>query len=187
MITGQHAVIRAADPDDAPAMVRLHQPDKPRAFLLDMRRELQNPSIDEVREILGRKEIRQYPFYLIEDLTGLARGMWTLRAPAPDVFFSEFLLALYDDADYAGPLGLEVMAFIRHYALVEKGLRKVVCQCLCCEDAYRACLIAAGFTSCGVMRQITYTGGRYLDLETFSLTRDEYAALSGAQGEVSCP
>jgi hypothetical protein len=53
MIKGAHSVIRSADPDDAGALKSVYDSQGPRSSLLDQRRELNAPTRDELREVMG--------------------------------------------------------------------------------------------------------------------------------------
>jgi len=174
MITGEFAVIRTAEPDDAPHLMRLYSPDYPRSFLLDGRRELQTPNADDLRQLLGRKEVRSGVFHVVEDLEGTVRGCCSLKYPAHDVFYSEILLAFEDLADYSQPIARETMEFIEYTAFVERRLNKIVAQCIENEREYRDLLLRERFEPNGLQRDVLFTMGRYHDLETLSLFRHTY-------------
>lgn len=177
MKVGDGVYIRMADPDDADALVRFYDPSIGRAMLLDARRELQYPTADELRETLRSKEVRAGLFYVIEDEAGELRGCCALKPPAPELNFSETLFGLADDGDYAGPVGQQAMAWLLDSAFSKRRLMKVMAQCLETEAPYRSLLLRHGFGSDGVQRDVVYTGGRYLGLETLSLSRDAYFDL----------
>ena len=100
VIFGEHCCIRAAEPDDAPALKRVYHPGKPRAATLDRRREPILPTTDELRELLGNKDVKLLgEYYAVEDATGEIRGFCCLRAGRQDVFFGEMLLMFIEDAD----------------------------------------------------------------------------------------
>lgn len=176
MKVGECVHIRMADPDDAEALVRFYDPTIARSMLLDVRRELQYPTADELRETLRSKEVRAGLLYIIEDDAGALRGCCALKPPAPEVTYSEMLFGLAQDEDYAGPIGDEAMAWLLASAFVKRRLSKVMAQCLETETGYRGLLTRHGFTSDGVQREVVYTGGRYLALETLSVVRDAYLA-----------
>ena len=179
MIVHEHSVIRTADPDDAAGLVGLYSPHYPRALFLDHRRDLQAPSLTEVREALRRKEAKMGLFFVVEDKEGCIRGFCSMRNPNPETLFSEILFGFSDMEDYARPIASEVMGFLKHRAFVERRLRKLVAQCLENETAYRELLIREGFESNGVQREVLYTLGRYHDLETLTLyPKDEVPAPS---------
>ena len=56
MVTGQFANIRAADPDDAPALQIFYCAERICSALLDHRREPLLPTVDELYETLGHKD-----------------------------------------------------------------------------------------------------------------------------------
>ncbi|HOJ32772.1 MAG TPA: GNAT family protein [Candidatus Hydrogenedentes bacterium] len=176
MIVGEHAVVRIADPDDAVFLARLFDPDMPRAFSLNIRRELQYLTIDDLREALSHKDFRAGLFYTIEDLTGLIRGFFSIKTPLPEVNYSEFLFGLASSEDYDSPLAKNAMEILERLAFVQKRLNKLVAQCLENETDFRSLLEARGFTSDGIQRDVLFTGGRYLNLETFTLFRSDYLA-----------
>lgn len=176
MIVGEHAVVRIADPDDAVSLAQLFDPQVPRSFSLNMRRELQYLTIDDLREALNHKDFRAGLFYTIEDITGLVRGFFSIKTPLPEVNYSEFLFGLASSEDYNSPLAANAMEILERLAFVEKRLNKLVAQCLENETDFRALLEARGFQSDGVQRDVLFTGGRYLDLETLTLFRSDYLA-----------
>jgi len=96
MIEGEHVVVRIADPDDAQALAEIFNSEIPRAFRLNMRRELQYLTTDDLREALSHKEIRAGLFYALEDKTGNICGFFSIKTPIPEVNFSEFLFGLAD-------------------------------------------------------------------------------------------
>ncbi len=170
MIRGRCSVIRTAEPDDAVALHAAYTQNGPLACLLDPRREIFFPNLDEVRETLGRrKELEQAPLYAIEDLEGIVRGFCSLRGVGREMSYSEFMIVLVDSDELASPLADEAFGFLAERAFGPMGLNKVVCHALDDESALRAFLAAHGFHSDGVQREVTYTGGRYHDLEAFSL------------------
>lgn len=169
MITGTYTVIRSAEPDDAAAMWRLYDPRRPRSFLLGPTREVMIPTLDEMREMLGRRDVIQGSFFTIEDLAGEIRGCCVLRGAKMESEFAEIVVALDDDTAYDTPLADEVIAYIQKLGFVDKKLNKLVAHCLSNETHYRAYLLRHGFSSDGVQREMVYTQGRYFDLESLSL------------------
>lgn len=174
MITGTYVVVRTADPDDARALARLYDPEQPRAFLLNMRREIQSLTHDDLREALSHKEVRAGLFYAIEDRTGLIRGFFSIKTPLPEVNYSEILFGLGDSADYESPVGAEAIHILEHMAFVERRLDKLVAQCLENETDYRNLLSARGYRSDGIQREVLFTHGRYMSLETLTLFRSNW-------------
>lgn len=173
MITGEHAVIRSAEPDDAFALWQLYDPAIPRAFLLGPSREIMIPTIDEVREMLGRRDIVLGTFFAIEDKTGEVCGCCVLRGSKSESDYAEIVMVFGDDRLYESDLAEEVFQFILRTAFVEKRMNKLQSHCICTELAYRAFLAQRGFESDGVQRDMIYTKGRYYDLESLSLFRAE--------------
>lgn len=180
MITGIHTVIRSAEPDDATALWRLYDPKRPRSFLLGPTRDVMIPTHDEIREMLGRRDVVQGTFFTIEDRAGEIRGCCVLRGAKMESEFAELVVALDDDASYATPLADEALAFLEKMGFVDKKLNKLVAHCLSNETEYRAFLVRHGFVSDGVQRQMVYTRGQYFDLE--SLSRFGSAQNGGVHG-----
>jgi RimJ/RimL family protein N-acetyltransferase len=169
MISGTYTVIRSAEADDAAAMWRLYDPKRPRSFLLGPTREVMIPTQDEMREILGRRDVVQGSFFTIEDRAGEIRGCCVLRGAKSESEFAEVVVALNNDDEYATPLADEVIAFLEKLGFVDKKLNKLVAHCLSNETQYRAYLARHGFLSDGIQRQMVYTRGQYFDLESLSL------------------
>lgn len=175
MIFGEHCVIRAAEPNDAPALKRVYHPGKPRAATLDRRREPILPTTDELRELLGNKDVKLLgEYYAVEDATGEIRGFCCLRAGRQDVFFGEMLLMFIEDADLGTGMAGETFAFLKHKAFMERRLNKIVAQCLDTETDLRVFLVQQGFQSDGVAREVLYTLGRWFDNETLSLFASQH-------------
>lgn len=172
MITGEHAVIRTTDADDAPFLQRLYAEEPPRSSLLDRKRELTPPTLDELRELLGRKDHTSPALLVVEDREGTVRGFCGLRLATPELAYAEAILMLFDDADYATPLALETLDYLCQNAFVEKRLNKVLAHCLVTECAWRAFLIERGFSCDGRQREVLYTGGQWHDMESYSLIRN---------------
>lgn len=169
MITGTYTVIRSAEPDDANAMWRLYDPGRPRSFLLGPTREVMIPTQDEMREMLGRRDVVQGSFFTIEDRAGEIRGCCVLRGAKMESEFAEMVVALDNDDAYDTPLADEVIAFLEKTGFVDKKLNKLVAHCLSNETKYRAYLARHGFVSDGIQRQMVYTRGQYFDLESLSM------------------
>jgi RimJ/RimL family protein N-acetyltransferase len=174
VIFGEHCVIRAAEPDDAPTLKRVYDLPKPRAAILDRRREPYQPTTDELRELLASKDLKLLgEYYAVEDKTGIIRGFCSLRAGRHDVFFGEMLLMFLDEMDLTGPIAAEAFAFLRNKAFAERRLTKIVAHCLDGEEALRTFLVANGFRSDGVSREMLFTRGRWFNNETLSLFASE--------------
>jgi RimJ/RimL family protein N-acetyltransferase len=169
MITGEHAVIRTADPDDARSLLRLYDTTRPVAFILGPSREVSVPTLDELQETLARREIATGSFYVVENREGAIRGCCAVRGIAKETVHAEMALALVDDTDYEAPLAQEALEFLCHSAFVEKKLAKVMAHCLDTEHAYRQLLVRNQFESAGTQRDMVYACGRYYNLESLRL------------------
>ena len=177
MIVGQNGVIRTAEYDDAAGLKRLYVPGRPRAALLDRKRELPVATLDELAEMLSRKDVQQGAFYAVEDPRGALRGFCSLRGTHPEVSYADFIVMFFDDEDYAAPLAGDVFGFLIGRAFVQMKLNKVMAQCLESETACRDFLAGRGFESEGVQRDVLFTAGRWHDLETLSLFRSHCSGL----------
>lgn len=178
MITGHHSFVRTADPDDAAAMHALYTQGRIRSSLLDSRREPINPNVDELRAALGSTDAMKGNFFAVEDLTGVIQGFCVLRGASKDAAYGEFGLMLLDNAAYATPLAEEVFqfAFRRGFELLR--LRKLLAHCLESETAFREYLLAHGFESNGIQRDVFFGQGRWHNLETFSLFAPDFRATA---------
>ncbi len=171
MITGAHAVIRTAEPDDAGALLRLYDPEFPRCALLDPRREPIYPTFDELREVMSKSEMGQPFMHAVEDKKGAIRGFCSLRALALEVRYGEIVMLMQEEADYSGAFSEEVFEFLLKRAFQQFGLNKVIANVLDNECAFSDSLLNAGFRSSGKQREVVYTLGRWHDVETFTLHR----------------
>lgn len=169
MISGVHSVIRTAESDDAENLYRIYDPTKPRAVFLDRRREFPYPTVDELRESLVPKEGLPFDLYAVEDKAGSVRGYCGLRIAGADLGLGEVILLLHEDGDCETPMAQEVIETLCRIAFKEKRLHKVMAHCLDTETALRPLLFEAGFTCEGRQRDVVYFGGRYHDLEAFTL------------------
>jgi RimJ/RimL family protein N-acetyltransferase len=174
MVTGQYANIRAADPDDAPALHAFYTIDRACSALLDHRREPLLPTVDELRETLGHKDAVRGAFHVIEDKTGVIQGFCGLRGVNQETGFGEIVLMLYAETTYDTPLAGEAIAFLAKLGFERMRLFKLVTHGLDTESGLRACLLDHGFVSEGVQRDILYTQGAYRNLEAFSLFHDAW-------------
>lgn len=169
MIRGEHTIIRAAESDDAATLRVVYDMARPRSCVLDHRRELVVPTLDELREAMNQKEMGRSAFSAVEDLSGAIRGFCSLRGLSPELSYSEYIVMFLDEADYAGPLADEVHEHLSRLAFQRLRLNKVITHCLECESAYREFLLAHGFGSDGRQRDVVFSQGRYHDLEALSL------------------
>lgn len=169
MIRGEHTYIRGTEHDDVEALYGLYMQRRPRAGMLDARREPLLPSREDLRELLTRKEIVDGGFYTVEDTTGAIAGFCTMRGHNLEARFAEYSLQMLDPEGYASPKAREAHAFLLERAFTHLALRKVVAHALTDEAALRAFLAGAGFESAGVQRDVLYARGRWHDLETLVL------------------
>lgn len=170
MITGKHSYIRGTEYDDVEALATLYQPGALRAGLLDARREPLMPSLDDLRELLGRKEIADGAFYTVEDRQGHIRGFASLRGMNPEARYCEFSLLFLEPLTYVEPLADEAADILLDRAYCRLGLHKVLAYCLPNEQEFAAFLRRQGFESAGVQREILYAQGQWHNLETFART-----------------
>lgn len=169
MIQGTYTYIRTTDPDDAPALYGLYDMRRPRAALLDMRREPLMPTRDELREMLGRKEAARGAFFTIEDRTGAIIGFCGVRGASLEARFAEATLMMCRESDCATPEADEALAFLRSRGFEWLRLHKLVAHCLDRESELRGALMRHGFVSEGVQREVLYAAGRRHNLEVLSL------------------
>jgi len=166
-------------------MLRLYDPRRPRSGLLDRRAELLVPTLDQLRELLRKKNDPSQPdFYAVEDTTGVIHGFCSLRSMHPEVRYAHALVMLLDDADYATPLARESGDFLAERAFKRLKLNKIVGQCLDSEVACRAFWLCQGFESDGVMRDVLYANGRWYSQESLTLfaTRRQKLTASAEPG-----
>ncbi len=169
MITGEHAVIRTAEADDAYELKRLYDPFRPSSSMLDRARDMTIPTLDELRELLTRKDKQAGALYTVENKRGEIRGLCGIRGIHQDARYGELLLTLFSDEDFESPLADEVFDFLYERAFQEKRLNKMSAHCLEDEHALRNFLLRKGFQSNGVQRDVLFTRGEWLDLESLTL------------------
>jgi len=145
--------------------------ERPKAALLDGRREPVLPSRDELAEMLASKDAGRNQFFAIEDTDGHVRGFCGLRGVSIEAVFCEIMVLLIDPADHAGPIGRETVQFLLDRAFGRMHLDKVLGTCLDTEPELRALLAGSGFVSGGVQRQVLYSGGTWHDIETMARPR----------------
>ncbi len=167
----EHTLIRTADPDDADFLLEVYSAGRPRAALLDPRREPVFPSRDELAEMLGSKDAGRNQFFAVEDRAGCVRGFCGLRGVSIEAVFCEVMVLLIHEADHAGPIGRETVQFLLDRAFGRMHLEKVLGTCLDSEPELRALLAGSGFASGGVQRQVLYSGGDWHDIETMTRPR----------------
>lgn len=168
MIQTPHGYIRAAESEDAPALVRLYDPARPRAALLDAKREPIMPTLDDVRELLARKEVQQGVLYAVEDAVGIVQGFCSVRGVNTEAAFGETALLFLEDETYATPLAEDALDFVLERAFARQRLRKLLAHGLEGETALKTFLLGHGFESNGVQRDVLYSLGRWHCLEVFT-------------------
>ncbi len=169
VIRGEHTFIRGTEQDDVEAMFQLYRLERPRAGLLDARRERLLPNRDEIRDLLTRKEITEGGFYTVEDRMGAIAGFCSLRGLSSDAQYAEYGLQFVDPIHYTTPLADEAHAFLCERAFVRLRLRKVIAHVLSSESAFAEFLPRIGFRSAGIQREVLFTQGVWHHLETFVL------------------
>jgi len=168
LITGNHAIIRGADPDDASFLHAFYAEGRLRAALLDAHREPLQPTQSELEELLGRKDGFQGSFHTVEDLTGAVRGFVSIRGANHEAGFADLVFLLDEDGVYTSGVGEEALAFILDRAFARMGLRKLLGHAVVGEDGLVAALAAGGFTHDGVQREILFARGRWHDIATMT-------------------
>lgn len=175
MITGEHTVIRSADPDDAPAMHALYTAPMRRSALLDTRREPIRPTVDELREALASKDAMKGNFFAVEDRTGQILGFCVLRGSSREAGYGEFNLLLHDLALYRAPLADEVFRFAHARAFERMRMRKLIAHGLDSETELALYLLRCGFECNGTQREVFFGDGRWHNLCTYSLFAPDLA------------
>ena len=168
MIIGSYSVIRSAGPDDAEAF-RAAFESGPVGALLDQLRESFVPTATEVREMLSSTRNAFGAVNAVEDPQGRVRGFCALNGSPLDANIAQFALIFFDPDDFAAPIAEEVGLYLRDEAFGRKRFHKVMAQCLDHERAQRDFLLRNGFVSDGLQREILYSGGRWYNLESFTL------------------
>lgn len=178
-------MIRSSEADDAVALKRVYISGSMRCSLLDQRRELSMPTLDELREAMASKEMGRGIFYAIEDLDGVVRGFCSVRGATIETLFAEAVVMLIDVADYATPLADEVFDFVERQAFERLGLNKLVAHCLDSETEYRDWLTRHGFLCDGIQRDSVFTGGHWRAIEAYSFfrTRSRFPKSLGAAAQ----
>ncbi len=175
MIVGTHTKIRFSEPGDAGFYRDLYLQNGPRAALLDARREFGLPTRQEIRELLKKSESARAFLFTVEDTEGRLRGWCGLRALNVEAAYCELFLVLASEEDYSGPLADETMGVLLHRGFRQLGLNKILATALDSEGPLNACLVRHGFRSCGVQREVLYSGGAWQGMDTLVLTGDNYS------------
>lgn len=185
MVIGEHAVIRGAEPDDASALCAIYNAGQMRACLLNQQREFIAPTVDEISIMLaGGPDGRPNDLNTIEDRQGAIRGFCALRAAPNEPLFGQLVVMACEESDYHEPVCDEAAHYLIEEAFLRRRLHKVLAQSLEHESAFAQFLVRHGFQSDGVQRQVVYSGGRWLDLESFTLFASAVAS-SHLSNEVS--
>ena len=172
MYRGTHCIIRTIEVDDAPVLSALYDPKRPRAALLDARRELAPPTMDELRIALGTTADQGLGMlHAIEDLEGRVLGFGSLRHTPKDHHFALLSLMLLEDRDCLSPMGNEACGFLLDEAFRHKLFRKVLAQAFEWEQTLRELLLLRGFTSDGTQRDVLRSSGHWHNMETLTVRR----------------
>ena len=169
MIRGAHTCIRSTELEDAPYLLRLYDPTVPRAALLDRRYELLTPTLSELRELLASKKGDQRTIYTVENTEGEVAGFCNVRGATLEVGSANLDLLFLEEEAYAAPIAEETFSFLIRRGFEKLQLNKLVANCLGNESALRTFLVAHGFQSDGIYRQIFQGQGRKHDIESLSL------------------
>lgn len=119
--------------------------------------------------LVGGPEGRLSDLNAIEDRQGQVRGFCALRATPNEPLFGQLVVMACDESDYGDPVCDEAARYLIEEAFLRRRLHKVMAQSLDHETAFTEFLIRHGFESDGVQRQVLYSGGRWMDLESFTL------------------
>lgn len=169
MITLDNGYIRMAEPDDARTLWWLYFDGNPRAGLLDNRREPLIPTVDELRELLGRHEAAMGNLFAIENNVGEVAGFCNLRGMTQDTGFGDLAVMFHSDNTFQTTLADSVMHFVFERSFEKSQRKRIYASILSCESCLRDFLIRHGFESNGVQREVIYARGTWLDIESLSL------------------
>jgi len=78
------------------------------------------------------------------------------------------MMFLSDDT-FQSTLADSVMHFVFERSFEKSQRKRIYASLLSCETCFRDFLIRHGFESNGVQREVIYTGGNWLNLESLSL------------------
>ena len=171
MIVGQHTVIRSAEADDVHFLMQVYEANPLRSSLLDARRELIIPTLDELREAMGRADSGRGTMNVVEDMEGRVRGFCSVRGPNMEYRFAEAVVMLIDEADYALPFTSEIADFLESQAFERFNLNKLVSHALETETAYQDWLTRHQYGCDGTQREVLYARGRWLGIVAYSRYR----------------
>ncbi len=176
MIIGTHTVVRFSEPGDAHFYRDLYLQGGPKAALLDARREFGLPTLQEIVDLLNKSEAARAFLFTIEDPEGRQRGWCGLRALNIEAAYCELFLVFAAPEDYAGAMADEALGLLLNRAFLRLGLKQVLATCLDCESPLHACLLRHGFRSCGVQRDVLFSGGAWRGMDTLTLDSVAYTS-----------
>ena len=145
-------------------------------FLLQ--EEIELPPVAEIvqekaKEFAGFNEQTGRLMFTIETLDGIAVGGLNLNGI--DERNGTFGIGIQVGIEYRGKgYGTAAMSILLKYAFLERRLNKFNVWCVEGNVAAITMMKKLGCIQEGVMRQIIYSGGRYLDGIPFGLTKDEF-------------
>ena len=168
MIQGVHSQIRTAEADDAEALYAFYAPFQLHAATLDTKREPILATVNELSESLGNPEMSRSPIFIVETLESEVLGFCGLRGMNYESGFGEVFCLFPENDAYPQAAACEALSFLIDRAAHQMSLRKVMSHCLAGETGYRAALIAQGFHSNGVMREVLYDEGHWHDIEALT-------------------
>ena len=174
MITIEHGYIRFSEADDAPFVRHLYLDKPKRAALLDTRREPVMPTVQEVRELLARKDAAHGLMYTVEDNTGALKGWCSLRGVNYEASYGELMFLFASEKDYDGALADETLEYLLGRAFRQFKLYKALVLCLDVEQALAGFLEGKGFSRAGAQRQALFSGGAWHDLYIYTLRASDY-------------
>ncbi|MFA7693500.1 MAG: GNAT family N-acetyltransferase [Candidatus Hydrogenedentes bacterium] len=186
MILGTHTRIRFSEGEDASFYRNLYLTNEPKAALLDARREYGMPVRHEIEELLRKSESSRAYLFTVEDLEGQRRGWCGLRGLNVEAGYCELFLVFRSDEEFLTPMADEALAMLLYRAFQQLRLNKVLVFSLKRESGLQQCLMKQGFRSCGIQRDVLYSGGTWHNLNTFVLPQQAYdpETAQGKSGEI---
>ncbi len=168
--------VRLADPDDAGRLVFYYRSPRLYSALLDQRREPVMATRDELADMLsGKDRTLGQLFALVRD-TGAIMGFGGIRGSSLENLAGEIFLLLPDAPDYLTTAARLMLRFLLKRAFTRARLNKVLAVGLVDEeDTWLTLARSTGFQSCGIQRQVLYARGRWFDLETLTLKRENWS------------
>lgn len=95
----------------------------------------------------------------------------------------ELGITIGDRAYWGRGYGREVIALLLQYGFHYLGARRIGLTTNAKNERAIRCYLACGFVEEGRPRQVVWIAGAYTDLVEMSILRDEWQAISSAQGE----